>query len=486
MNSHELADADRYAGDIGRLRSAERFPVINRRGGLVIGDAIVVFLAICGAYIFRIGFYEGNPIEALFLVERLTLLAPAAVAAHLVFFYIFELYDPAMPREVNLKTVIWITLAVIGATSVIVLLVFLFPHHGMGRVLLATHIPLTIALISAWRWVFVKSLPEQYFKKNLVWCDFGGIDRPILSEVAGKAAGDYRWVGTVSPGGDNRQAVRLNAEEVYPSLPHLLARQDIHTVVLSENPKEPSELKASLIDCKFKGIEMYDFPTFYGKLFGKVPVRNIRGSYFLLSHQNRSFQPFLYLRLKRLFDAGAAAAGLLIASPLLIGCAMAIKLTSKGPVFFTQERLGMNEHPFTLIKFRTMVADAEKGCGPQWSCKGDPRITPVGAFLRKTRLDEIPQLINVLKGEMSLVGPRPIRRHFADLLAKEFPFYRLRFSVKPGLTGWAQVKGDYAGSVEGQLEKLEYELFYIQNRSFFMDLFIILKTVQTVLFRPGE
>jgi lipopolysaccharide/colanic/teichoic acid biosynthesis glycosyltransferase len=146
----------------------------------------------------------------------------------------------------------------------------------------------------------------------------------------------------------------------------------------------------------------------------------------------------------------------------------------------------LNEIPFTLVKFRTMVEDAEAASGPRWASREDPRITRIGRILRKTRLDEIPQLFNVLKGEMSFVGPRPIRKYFADLLAEKSPYYRLRFTAKPGLTGWAQSTGDYAGSMEGQLIKLEYDLFYILNRSMFMDLFIILKTFQTVLFRRGN
>ncbi|NCO67356.1 MAG: hypothetical protein COY75_10055 [Nitrospirae bacterium CG_4_10_14_0_8_um_filter_41_23] len=153
---------------------------------------------------------------------------------------------------------------------------------------------------------------------------------------------------------------------------------------------------------------------------------------------------------------------------------------------FKQERLGQNEQPFTLMKFRTMIDNAEKTTGPKWASEDDSRITKVGKILRKARLDELPQFFNVLKGEMSFVGPRPIRKHFADMLAKEIPYYRLRFTVKPGLTGWAQVKGDYAGSKEGQKEKLEYDLYYIQNQSILFDLFIILKTVQTVLFRRGQ
>jgi lipopolysaccharide/colanic/teichoic acid biosynthesis glycosyltransferase len=155
-------------------------------------------------------------------------------------------------------------------------------------------------------------------------------------------------------------------------------------------------------------------------------------------------------------------------------------------VLFKQERLGENLKPFTLMKFRTMVVDAEKECGPVWSSECDPRVTKVGKVLRKTRLDEIPQLINVLKGDMSFVGPRPIRKHFADMLAEKIPYYRMRFLVKPGVTGWAQVKHDYAGSEEGQAEKLEYDLFYIQNQSLLFDLYIFLKTIQTIIFRPGQ
>jgi lipopolysaccharide/colanic/teichoic acid biosynthesis glycosyltransferase len=146
----------------------------------------------------------------------------------------------------------------------------------------------------------------------------------------------------------------------------------------------------------------------------------------------------------------------------------------------------MNERPFILIKFRSMVENAEKETGPKWAGENDLRITPVGKILRKTRLDELPQLFNVLRGEMSVVGPRPIRKHFADILAQDIPYYHLRFAVKPGITGWAQVCGDYAGSYEGQREKFKYDLYYIQNQSILFDLLILLKTVKTVLLRKGQ
>jgi lipopolysaccharide/colanic/teichoic acid biosynthesis glycosyltransferase len=175
-----------------------------------------------------------------------------------------------------------------------------------------------------------------------------------------------------------------------------------------------------------------------------------------------------------------------VALLLIMVSALAIKLTSRGPVFFVQERLGKNEVPFQLIKLRTMVADAEKFTGPQWASANDPRITRVGRILRKLRFDEIPQIFNVMRGDMSVIGPRPIRHHFADLLAQEIPHYRLRFLVKPGLTGWAQVNHDYAGSKEGQQEKLQYEVFYLVHQSFLLDLFILIKTVKIMVWGKGN
>jgi lipopolysaccharide/colanic/teichoic acid biosynthesis glycosyltransferase len=176
---------------------------------------------------------------------------------------------------------------------------------------------------------------------------------------------------------------------------------------------------------------------------------------------------------------------LLIFLPFFLAIALLIKLDSKGPVLFRQERLGMNETPFTLLKFRTMVDNAEQKCGPCWAMKNDPRLTKTGRILRITRLDEVPQFFNVLKGDMSLVGPRPIRKHFADIFAEKFPFYRLRFKLKPGITGWAQVNMDYVNTDEDQYDKLEYEFYYLYHQAMFLDFFILLKTAQAILKMRG-
>jgi exopolysaccharide biosynthesis polyprenyl glycosylphosphotransferase len=189
---------------------------------------------------------------------------------------------------------------------------------------------------------------------------------------------------------------------------------------------------------------------------------------------------------KRVFDLLFSLIGLLLAAPLFPLIALLVKLDSPGPVFFSQLRVGEKEKEFFVHKFRTMGQDAEKTTGAVWAQKDDPRITRVGNFLRKTRLDEIPQLFNVLKGNMSLVGPRPERPEIVDQLKKKVPYYAKRHSVKPGLTGWAQVKYTYGASEEDALEKLRYDLYYIKNYSIFLDLEIVLETVKVVLFHRGS
>ena len=187
---------------------------------------------------------------------------------------------------------------------------------------------------------------------------------------------------------------------------------------------------------------------------------------------------------KRVFDIVVALLGLLLLAPLLLILGLLIRFRLGAPVFFTQIRPGLHGQPFKLIKFRTMCNDAEKN-GAVWACKDDPRVTKVGHILRKTRLDEIPQLFNVLRGDMSFVGPRPERPEFVDTLKEKIPYYSKRHFVKPGVTGWAQVRYPYGASVEDSLEKLRYDLYYIKNFSVFLDILIILETVKVVLFGRG-
>ncbi len=238
-----------------------------------------------------------------------------------------------------------------------------------------------------------------------------------------------------------------------------------------------------ILDCKLRGIQVEDWPTFYERLTGKILVQNLRPSWLIFS--DGFCRPRLTQRLKNWSDIALSLCILLSTWPILLLVALAIKLDSPGPVLFRQERIGERGAPFTLLKFRTMVQGAEARSGPVWATEGDPRVTRVGRWLRKTRLDEFPQLINVLRGEMSFVGPRPERPHFVAQLQEQIPFYVQRHVVKPGITGWAQIRYRYGATVADAEEKLQYDLYYIKHLSLFLDLFIIFSSIRVVLSGSG-
>jgi exopolysaccharide biosynthesis polyprenyl glycosylphosphotransferase len=221
------------------------------------------------------------------------------------------------------------------------------------------------------------------------------------------------------------------------------------------------------------------------RVTGKVPVRYIEDRWLLFSQDFAGISGSEKTSLKRLMDIVIAASALTLLSPLMLLLWVVVKITSRGPVLYRQERVGLDKRPYQLLKFRTMRADAESEGSPRWATNNDHRATPVGRIMRRLRLDEIPQFINVLRGEMSVIGPRPERPYFVDLLERDIPYYALRFAAKPGLTGWAQVNYRYGASVEDAHTKLQYDLYYIQEMSPFLDLVILLKTFQTLIFRPG-
>jgi len=237
------------------------------------------------------------------------------------------------------------------------------------------------------------------------------------------------------------------------------------------------------LECRLQGINVEDWATFYEKQTGKILVTNLRPSFLIFSD---GFKKTNTTRMvKRVMDIALAFAGLVVSLPIMAIVASLIKLTSKGPVLFRQQRVGERGRVFILKKFRSMSVDAERD-GPVWATTRDPRVTWIGGLIRRTRLDELPQFWNVLAGDMSFVGPRPERPEFVGMLQREIPFYMGRHSVRPGITGWAQVRHRYAASVEDSMEKLQYDLYYIKNLSLLLDLVILLSTLQVVLFSKGS
>jgi exopolysaccharide biosynthesis polyprenyl glycosylphosphotransferase len=238
-----------------------------------------------------------------------------------------------------------------------------------------------------------------------------------------------------------------------------------------------------LIDSKLNGTPVFTEATFWEQQLGRVNLDCLDRSWFLAADGFNAGR--IGEAVKRGLDLVASIVLLVLTLPLMLMTALAIKLESPGPLLYRQERVGLHGTPFTVFKFRSMRNDAEAGGTPQWASKGDARVTRIGALIRPTRIDELPQLFNVLRGDMSLVGPRPERPHFVEQLAAAIPFYEQRSRVKPGITGWAQINYPYGASVEDAREKLSFDLYYLKNRGLFLDLFILLATVRVILFREG-
>ena len=257
----------------------------------------------------------------------------------------------------------------------------------------------------------------------------------------------------------------------------------IDRVIVALDERRGSLPLEQLLQCRLKGIHVDDGITFGESLSGKLSIENLHPSTIIFSNGFRGV--LVYKGIKKVIDLIASFLGLLVFLPLCLIIALAIKLDSRGPVFYRQERIGQDGRLFSLIKFRSMTVDAEKD-GPVWAVVNDQRVTRVGRWLRKLRLDEITQIINVIKGEMSIVGPRPERPFFVKKLEKEVPFYSHRHAVKPGITGWAQILYPYGATREDAQEKLKYDLYYIKHMSPIMDLRIISETAKIVLMGRGS
>jgi len=267
-------------------------------------------------------------------------------------------------------------------------------------------------------------------------------------------------------------------------IPRIVAARRVDRVVVSLTDARGRLPMHHLLSMKVDGVEFAHLASVYEEYTGKIAVENLRPSWFIFSPGFR--QSRARSAAKRALDLFCAALGFLLALPMMGLVALAVRLSSAGPVLYHQQRVGLQGRIFTVHKFRSMRVDAEAETGPVWASKqGDPRVTPIGRLLRRTRLDELPQLWNVLKGDMSFVGPRPERPEFVASLTRTIPYYGQRHAVRPGITGWAQVRYTYGASVEDAIEKLQYDLYYIKNVSVALDLFIIVSTIKTVILRSG-
>lgn len=369
--------------------------------------------------------------------------------------------------------------------AIMTLIFYVLPDLYFGRGLLAIAMVLAFALLLLLRMLFFRLPGVELFRPRAIVLGTGNSAHELYKLIEEKSFfRNHNIVGYVPFYGEERQIPVTDIIEKSSNLSVLATQKDVSEVIVATQERRGGGFPIQeLLECKMNGINVMDIATFYEKERGYIRMDSLQPSWLVFS---RGFdQSLIRSLIKRIFDLCASILLLIVTFPIMLITMVIILLEDGKPIFYRQERIGRGGSIFSVIKFRSMRNDAEKGGKPQWSTQDDPRITRIGKIIRKLRIDELPQIINVLKGEMSFVGPRPERPYFVDMLIAQVPYYNIRHSVKPGITGWAQVRYPYGSSVEDSIEKLQYDLYYVKNHSLFLDLIILIDTIGVVLLGKG-
>ncbi|HXM04998.1 MAG TPA: sugar transferase [Chthoniobacterales bacterium] len=454
---------------------------------LGVSEACLIALAFMAATIARLG---SNDATLMLSYEQGFFKILIVAGAFIVCMYYFDLYDSSILK--NRREVVTRLIQVLGtATIVLAVLYYAYPPLELGRGIFLIGVVFAALTLFLWRraFLFIITVP-RFADRALIFGD-GALAAPLLHEFTSRPELGLRVVGqflaTEEVDNGNVFAFPAVGQPTAALAEHELWRvvqsQRVNHIIVAMNDRRGRLPVGLLLQLKSRGVLVQDGTVVYEAVTGKVPIESLRLDSLLFSEGFQASS--LHLAYNRFISISIAAIGLLLAIPLFPFVALAIKLTSAGPIFYQQKRVGRDGTVFDCFKLRTMSVDAEADTGPTWALDDDPRITRVGRFLRTVRLDEIPQLWNVLKGDMSLVGPRPERPEFVDWLNQEIPHYHLRHTIRPGITGWAQVRHEYGSSVEHSREKLRYDLFYIKNMSPGLDLLILFQTIKTILLGRG-
>ncbi|WP_028575378.1 TIGR03013 family XrtA/PEP-CTERM system glycosyltransferase [Desulfonatronovibrio hydrogenovorans] len=364
-------------------------------------------------------------------------------------------------------------------------LYYFFPQLVLEQGIFFIGIFIMLSFLVSWRIIYQYAAQRKLWNEKIVILGDGNLARMISDEVRQNLDSGYSISAFFSNPGKSGLAEELGVEKKddYDQLCEYALHNGISKIVVALEERRGRSPIQSLLNCKMQGIKVLDGVSFYEQVTGKILAGSIPPSWLVFSDGFRRSR--LTILAKRGLDIVFSLTGILLSAPVQIAAAVLVKTTSPGPVFYKQVRVGQMGRQFKVIKFRTMRQDAEAKSGAVWAEEDDPRITPVGKIFRKLRIDELPQFWNVIKGEMSFVGPRPERPVFVEQLKTVLPYYGERHTVKPGITGWAQVSYPYGASEDDALRKLEYDLFYIKHLSLIFDLYIVLKTVKTVLAGSG-
>jgi sugar transferase (PEP-CTERM system associated) len=446
----------------------------------VLGEGVCIVVSILLAMLVRFG--TDLQIRAFSIPIWAKIVLMASVCQ--ISLYYNDLYDLKVTdtyQELGLRLI-----QSLGISSIFLAVIYyVFPTTMLGRGVFLISICFLIIFVCSWRYLYSWTLKKRMFSENIMIIGSGELARAITQEINHRKDTGYRIAALL----DNPVAESGTILECHPtfsdfgSICEQAEALSIRGIVVALDERRGKFPTSQLLRCKMDGINVRDGTSFYEELTGKILIEKLRPSWLIFS---TGFEKSIITRAsKRLVGIILSLVGLIVSLPLSLLTALCIKLDSPGPIFYSQLRCGEAGKPFTLYKFRTMACDAESGCGAVWATDDDPRITRVGKIIRKLRIDEIPQMWNVLKGDMSFVGPRPERPEFVDELKELIPYYEERHNVKPGVTGWAQISYPYGASIDDAKEKLKYDLFYIKNMNFLFDLMIIFRTIKIVLLGRG-
>jgi sugar transferase (PEP-CTERM system associated) len=457
--------------------------VTSRTTTLVVSESLLITSAVVtGAYV------QLGPAGVLDELAQGILLPRALLIAYAcqLCLYFLDLYeDPRLSAD--LRELFARILQALGASALLLAAIYmLVPALILGRGVFAVSALLVGSVVVGWRLAFAWCARRVGPRERLLLVGTNPAAVALARELHERREDlGVQIVGFIDP-----DPARVGEPVINPGvigtiedIPAIVRARAVDRVVVSLADARGRLPMDKLLEMKLAGVTFDHLASVYEEYVGKIAVENLRPSWLIFSEGFRKSR--VQQSVKRLLDVALAAAGLVLAAPLMLLVAFIVKATSRGPVLYCQQRVGQHGRVFSVHKFRSMRQDAEKDTGAVWATKDDNRITAVGRVLRQTRMDELPQLWNILRGHMSLVGPRPERPEFVAELTREIPFYGQRHSVRPGLTGWAQVCYTYGASVEDAMQKLQYDLFYIKNMSLSLDLFILAKTLKTVLMRKG-
>ena len=453
-----------------------------RKFGVIFAETI--FLVCCGlaGYFFRFFEFPASSAGRYSIIGKALLIAVIfQLSLHLNDIYSFQ------GARLSMKFLRRLLQAVTLAVLVICALFYIIPNLTIGRGIFAYSLILSSLFIFFWHTTLCFYLRVRQPHINLLILGTNDLVRDTARKIHEHPELGIKVIGFVEDNSSLVGTYIVNQQVIgtYEDLPQLVKTYGVNQIIVGLNDNRGKLPIKELLDFKTRGIAIEDATAFYERITGKIPVENLKPSW-LVFNSGFDVSKGVFLR-KRIISTLFSAILLVLTSPILLLAMLMIKLDSKGPIFYRQKRIGRNGRIFTLVKFRSMHQDAEKGTGPVWSAQdGDSRVTRVGRLLRRTRVDELPQIYNVLRGDMDMVGPRPERPFFVEQLSAEVPYYPLRHVVKPGITGWAQINYGYANTLEHTIEKLQYDLFYIKNMSWVLDAMIVFETVKTVLVRKGS